>query len=223
MSKWMSVAAVVVLLGAAAGAARAQAEWDAFIVGGYTNGSLEGGSEKLLGNKNQQGFYSGVTLQLLMEDTYGFAVGVRYTRKGGGGTIDSTFAVSHYKNVTRAIGDGDITLDFVEIPLVVIIFADLNERSYFSGYAGPCIDILARAKLVGTDNGRAIDQDIKSTMQSIQLSGTIGAGYTYKFKSWDLMLDVHIWQGITKVVDGSNITTRDFSGGLGIGIPLAQR
>jgi hypothetical protein len=202
--------------------ARAQAEWDGFLIGGYTKGSLKGGSEELLGNETEHGFHAGALFQLRLADSYGVAVAVRYTSKGGGGSIDSTFAVVNFANVTRAVGNADITLDYIEIPLTFVALIDATDNSYFRAYLGPSVDILVRAHLKGDVEGEPIDQDIKSTLQSVQLSGTVGAGFVYEFASWRLMLDAHYWQGVTKAVQGADIKTRDFGAGIGVGIPLAR-
>ena len=138
------------------------------------------------------------------------------------GTIDSTFAIATFKDVTRAIGSADITLDYVEIPVVFVVFGNLSENSYLRGYIGPSVNILTRARMEGVIDHSPIDHDIKSDLQATQVSGVLGAGYTYEFKGWRLALDVRYWQGITKLVDGPDIKTREFDAGVGVGIPLAR-
>jgi hypothetical protein len=221
MKKWICIAIVLVVVAFGA-EARSQAEWDAFVAGGLTRGSLSGGSEGLLGEDTRYGFNIGLRFQLRMDQLYGFEAGVRYTRKGGGGTIDSTFAIATFKDVTRAIGSADITLDYVEIPVVFVVFGNLSENSYLRGYIGPSVNILTRARMEGVIDHSPIDHDIKSDLQATQVSGVLGAGYTYEFEGWRLALDVRYWQGITKLVDGPDIKTREFDAGVAVGIPLAR-
>jgi opacity protein-like surface antigen len=217
---WIILAGL--LLACTANEVGAQAEWDFFALGGYTRGNLRGGSENLLGAESKNGFSAGVQAQLRLNDAYGFDVGLRYLRTGGGGIIDSTFAVYNFKDVVRPIGNAVVTLDYVELPATFVFFFDTTESSYLRAYLGLSLNILVRAHATGDVEGEPIDQDLKDSMQSAQGAGLIGAGYVYEFDSWRLIADAYYSQGLTKVTNEPNIKARMFAVTFGVGIPLAR-
>jgi len=197
-------------------------EYDLFLIGGYNHSNLTGGNDRLLGNDPDHGFIAGAGVQLRMQDTYAIDVGLRYAREGGGGTIDSTFAVPNLKDVTEAVGSADVVLDYVQIPIMFSFLQDLNESSYIRFFLGPSLNMLVRARLKGTASGKSIDQDIKHTMQSAQVAGVVGAGYVVDFDTWRLSADVSYSQGLSTVTNSGDIKTRSFRATVGVGIPLAR-
>lgn len=225
MKSWTIATAVAALmLWITAGNVSAQTwpEWDMFFLGGYTSGRLTGGSDRLLGEDHKDGFAGGVGVQLRMQDAYAVEIEIGYTRKGGGGTIDSTFAVPNLKDVTKAVGEADVSLDYIRIPIVLAGIMDVTNSSYLRLYAGPCLNLLTRAHLTGTVEGKGVDQDIKGTLQSAEVSGLIGASYVYDLETWRLIVDANYSEGFSKVTNAGDIKTRTFALEAGVGIPLAR-
>jgi len=200
----------------------AQTGFDLFVLGGYAHGKLDGGADKVLGNKSKDGFTAGTNLQLRLADTYGVAIGLRYTRAGGGGLIDSTFIIPHFYKEYRAIGETEITLDRLEVPLVFIFFIDVTPTSYIRAYLGPSLNFVVRAHANGVVDGKPVEQDLKDTMQSSHVSGLVGAGYVYEYKRLRFMLDAVYSQGLTKVTNDPDVKTRTYQIALGVGIPLSE-
>jgi opacity protein-like surface antigen len=225
MRSWtIAAAAAALMLWITAGNVSAQTwpEWDMFFLGGYANGRLTGGSDRLLGQDHKDGFTGGVGVQLRLQDAYAVEIGLGYLRKGGGGTVDSTFAVPNLKDVTKAVGEADVSLDYIQIPIVLAGIMDLTNSSYLRLYAGPCLNLLTRAHLTGTVEGESVDQDIKSTMQSAEVTGLIGASYVYDLETWRLVFDANYQEGFSKVTNAGDIKTRTFEIQAGVGIPLAR-
>lgn len=202
--------------------AHAQIEWDAFLDGGYSRGNLTAGSDNLLGTDIRNGFTTGVSAQLSIQDTYVFEIGMRYTRKGGGGEIDSTFAVENLTDVPTVVGGVDIALDYVEIPLTAGVRYDTSEHGYVRGYLGPVMNILTRARAAGDVEGRHFDQDLKDSMKSVMWEGTVGAGYVYEFDRFSVTAGVRFSQGLAQATNGPDIKPRTFTATIGVGIPLVS-
>ncbi len=200
----------------------AQPEWDLLVYGGYTNSTFSGGSDRVLGEDAKHAFTTGLGFQLRMTEDYGFEAGVRFARKGGGGTIDSTFSILTVRNLTEPIGNADITLDYVEIPLSFIFFVDASPSSYFRAYLGPSLNFLLRAHTTGEVDGRPIDQDLKSTMQTSQVFAFLGGSYVYEFNRLSVIVDARYSRGLTQVTSGPDVKLAGFEATVGIAIPLAR-
>lgn len=222
MKAFAGTVAIAAVLSLATPPARAQVAWDAFFDGGYSRGNLAAGSDNLLGSDPRNGFTAGASVQLSLQDAYAFEVGVRYTRKGGGGKIDSTFAVENFTNVPMVVGSVDIALDYVEIPLTAAFRFDANEHSYVKGYLGPVFNILVRARATGDVEGTRFDEDLKDSMKNVMVEGMVGAGYVYEFDRWSLTADVRFSQGLAQATNDNDIKTRTFLATVGVGIPLVR-
>jgi opacity protein-like surface antigen len=202
--------------------AYAQQEWDLFAIGGFTRSTLTGGSDKLLGNEARSGFAGGIGLQLRMADYYGFELGLRYARTGGGGVIDSSFAIVATRRLTKPIGNADVNLDYVELPLTFLFLIDVNEASYFRAYIGPSLNILIRAHFSGVVDGQTVQENIKDSMQTSQVTILFGGSFVYNFKSFTAIADARYSQSVTAMTTGPDIKSKVFAATLGIGIPLAR-
>lgn len=202
--------------------AHAQQSLDVIFYGGYTNSTFSGGNDKVLGEDSKNGFTAGAGIQLQLADYYGIEAGLRFARKGGGGVIDSTFVIPSVRRLTKPIGNADITLDYMEVPLSFVMLIDMNEASYFRAYLGPSINILLRARTTGEIDGEPIDEDIKSTMQTAHVTGFVGGSFVYKFTRLSVMLDARYSRGLTNVTDGPDVKTTGFELAAGIAIPLAS-
>lgn len=205
--------------------ARSQPYWDMAITGGWNRASLSGGGAKLLGDDPLNKFNVGVAFLLRADEELGFEFGVRYSRKGGSGTIDTTYAIPNFKNVTAPIGDAEVTLDYIEIPILIAGILQTGESAYVRGYAGPCLGILVSADAKGVMSGEPYEEDISDTLDNIDFALDFGASFVYAFGAWSGMIDGRYAIGLNSIDDSNldiEIKTRTWEVSLGVLIPLAH-
>lgn len=203
----------------------AQPYWDLAISGGWNNASLSGGDAKLMAQDPLNTFNVGVAFLLRADEEFGFEFGIRYSRKGGTGTIDSTFAIPNFKNVTASIGDAEVTLDYIEIPLLLAGILPTGKTSYLRGYAGPSLGILVSADAKGTMNGEPYESDISDVLNNIDFAIAVGGSFVYEFGSWSAMADGRYVIGFTSIDKSdldTDIKTQTWEASLGVLIPLAH-
>ena len=199
--------------------------WDLAITGGWNNSTLSGGAEKLLGSETLNMFNFGAALLLRVNEEVGFEFGVRFSRKGGTGTIDTTYSIPNFKNVTEQIGDAEVTLDFIEFPFLLAGMLPTGQSGYLRGYAGASLGILVNADVEGTLRGQDFEADISDLVKDIEFDIVLGASYVYEFSSWSAIGDGRYSLGLNSLDDSDLdmvLKTRTWEVSLGVLIPLAR-
>lgn len=227
MREWIPLAAAIALVGLAATAtpARSQPRWDLLATGGWSNGSLSGGRDKLLGTETRNGFTAGAAALLRVGDELGFEFAARYVQKGGTGTISETYSVPNFSNVTVEIGSASVELDYVQLDILIAGILDTSAKSYLRGYIGPSLGVLVKADVHGVVNGEPFDAEIKDKLKSVDWTPTVGASFHYDLGRVDAVVDGRFAMGISSIDDSGgdfDIKTRTWQVSLGVGIPLAE-
>jgi len=220
----IALTAALVLAALASAPAHAQ-RWDLLVSGGWSNGNLSGGRDKLLGTETRNGFTAGVGALLRADDELGFEFAARYVQKGGTGTISETYAVPNFSNVTEEIGQATVAADYVQIDILIAGILDTSAKSYLRGYIGPSLGVLVKANADGVIDGEPFEQDMKDNFKSVDWTPTIGASFHYDVGAVALVLDGRFSMGISSIDDTAgdhDIKTRTWQVSLGAAIPLAD-
>jgi len=226
MNKWTACAGVLALALVAAITVplQAQPRWDLLVTGGWSNGNLSGGRDKLLGTETRNGFTAGAAA-LLRSDEIGFEFATRYVQKGGTGTISETYAVPNFSNVTTEIGSASVELDYVHIDILIAGIFDTSTKSYLRGYIGPSLGVLLSADVNGVVNDEPFEAEIKEKLKPVDWTPTVGASFHYDLGRVSAVVDGRFSMGISSIDDSGgdyNIKSRTWQVSLGIGIPLAE-
>jgi opacity protein-like surface antigen len=227
MKKWTTLvgAFVAAALATIALPVQAQPRWDLLVTGGWSNGNLSGGRDKLLGTETRSGFTAGAAALLRANDELGFEFAARFVQKGGTGTILETYSVPNFSNVTTEIGQASVELDYVHFDILIAGILDTSMNSYLRGYIGPSLGVLVSANVHGVADGEPFDADMKDKLKSVDWTPTVGASFHYDFGSVSAAVDGRYSMGIFSIDDSGgdyDIKTRTWQISLGIGIPLAE-
>ena len=201
-----------------------EARWDLFITGGWSRGMINDRDKLVANDQEVNGYTAGVAAQLRIYDEFAIEAGVRYTQKGGKGTIDSTFSVPNFANVTQPIGSATVELDYIELPLLFAFIWETSYDSYLRGYFGPSINWLVRSHVTGVSGGQPIDQDMDDVLSNAEWTVVVGASFNYNFDSWQALIDGRWVMGLSSIDDVSEdiaMRTETWEFSLGVGIPLA--
>lgn len=201
-----------------------EARWDLFISGGGSNSVLNDRDKLVANDQSIHGVTVGVAFQLRIYDEFGIDAGIRYTEKGGAGTIDSTFTIPHSANVTKQIGSAVVELDYIEFPLLFAFIWETSYDSYLRGYFGPSINWLVSSKVTGVVEGQPFEGDLDGEISNAEWTVVVGASFNYNFGGWQALVDYRFVAGISGIENGApdislNTQTHEFS--LGVGFRLA--
>jgi hypothetical protein len=208
-----------------AGDARAdEARWDMFISAGWSNSLLNDRDNLVANDQSVNGGTYGVSFQLRIYDEFAIDAGIRYTEKGGSGTIDSTFSVPHFANVTQQIGAATVELNYIEFPLLFAWVIETSYDSYLRAYIGPSVAWLVSSKVTGVTSGQPFESDLDGEVSNAEWCGVVGASFNYNFGGWQALIDYRYVNGISGIENGSpeislNTQTHEFT--LGVGFKLA--
>jgi len=180
-----------------AGAVQAQPYWNVWLEGGWANGKLNAGGTLTTVDQSHDGYIAGLQTQLRIYDEFGFGLGVRYTQKGGKGTIDTTYSVPNQANLTEQIGSAVVDIDMIEIPILFSYILDVGANSWVRAYLGPSINIVINSHVTGVRSGQPIDEDLDGYIQTAEWAGIFGASWNYDFDKWSLLVDYRFVAGIT--------------------------
>ena len=213
-----AVIVVAVLGSLMAGSVQAQPYWNVWLEGGWANGSLNRGGTLTEVENSHNGYIVGLQSQLRIYDAFGIGLGIRYTQKGGEGTIDSTFSIPNYGNVTEPIGSAVVAIDMIEIPITISWILDVGASSWVRAYIGPSINIVVNSHITGERSGQPIDDDLDSYIQSAEWAGMFGVSWNYDFDKWALMVDYRYVAGLTDLTDSDDIKSQTHELVIGLGL-----
>lgn len=209
------VAALCVMVAAPA---QAQPYWNVWLQGGWTNAKLNPADKLTDEWSSINGYTVGVESQVRLWDAFGLGLGVRYVQKGGQGTIDSTYSIPNYKNVTETIGSAELTVDMIEIPITFSYIFDVGAFSWVRAYFGPSIGIVVNSNVTGDRDGQPIDDDISSYIQNAEYCYMFGASFNYDLTRFSLMIDYRYVAGLSDLTEGDDVKTQTNELAVGIGL-----
>jgi opacity protein-like surface antigen len=210
----MFVAAVMALV---VGSAQAQPYWNVWLEGGWSNSALNATSRLTETDQSHNGYLVGLQSQLRIYDEFAVGLGVRYTQKGGEGTIDSTFSTST-ANVTEPIGSAVVDIDMIEIPITISYILDVGVNSWVRFYFGPSINIIINSHLTGVRSGQPIDEDIDDYIQDAEWAGMFGVSWNYDFDKWALLVDYRYVAGLSDLTASDEVKSQTHELAVGLGL-----
>ena len=228
MRKWIPgvVAAVMLLAFVLPNTAMAQ-NWNLRLYGGLSNSNFYGGS-KIFGSEDRNGLSAGLAAEYirLEGDPWGFEFGLAYVDKGATGQIEYNPVDPETPLPPDFNYDGSMELGYIELNFLFVAHIDTGKKTGVKVYLGPSLGNLISAKAKGTSNGENVDEDIKDSLDTFDFGITAGAGFSYEFDKFSLVLDARTVMGGTSIAKedlNADLKTRTYMFLAGIEIPLTGR
>ena len=215
-----AVIVAAVLSGLMVGAVQAQPYWSVWLEGGWANGNLNNTGSLSEVQNSHDGYIAGLQSQLRIYDEFGIGLGIRYTQKGGEGTIDSTFSIPNYANVTEQIGSAVVDIDMIEIPITFSYILDVGANSWVRAYMGPSINIIINSNVKGATSTQEVDQSLEGYIQTAEWAALFGVSYNYDFDKWAFLVDYRYVAGLTNLTDSETEEVKTQTHELVIGLGL---
>jgi len=220
MKRIAGAAIVVAVLGSLmAGSVQAQPYWNVWLEGGWSNGNLNNTGSLSDVSSTHNGYIVGLQSQLRIYDEFGIGLGVRYTQKGGEGTIDSTFSTPDY-NTTEQIGSAVVDIDMIEIPITLSYILDVGANSWVRAYLGPSINIIINSNLKGATSTQSVDESLEGYIQTAEWAGMFGVSYNYDFDKWAFLVDYRYVAGISNLTNDETVEIKSQTHELVVGLGL---
>jgi len=199
--------------------------WSLPIRAGWSNASITGSNQ--MGSESVNGFVGSLGAELRFNKDFGIEFDIAYAQKGAKGTITNEVANSPSNPPQQNIFtfEGETSLDYVEFWAVLVGHLEVAKKAELKGYAGVALANLVSAEASGTANGTPVSFDLKDTLNSVDFTGIIGAGFAYDVGSVVLTIDFITDLGLTSInesVVADDFKTRAYYTMLGVVIPLSD-
>lgn len=222
----VAIAATIALLYPVSSAAQA---WYLDFYGGWCYSNLSGSQSSLTDGGYKSGFAGGVSGELMLNEDWGWEIGLWYTMKGSKGNFQNTESNIGFLPGSDDSFDGSISLDYIQIPILVNVYFPVAETSRIRGFIGPTFAFLTRAEAdgtyqVGTSEPTSGTRDIKDSFDDADITVMIGAGGQFKLDRVTLMLDFRWDIGATDIAkqESATVRTNSIMITVGVGIPLVR-
>ena len=204
-------------------AASAQ-EWLLDIYGGWSYSNLTGGSSSLLGGDYKSGFGGGVSGELKLNEDWGWEFGLWYIQKGTQGVWGTGSTNNGFLPDQNDTFDGTVSLDYIELPILVNVYFPVGETANIRGFLGPAFAFLVRSEANGKLNGTDETIDISDDIDDADITFMIGAGGQWDVGRVNVLLDFRWDIGTTNIskVPDTQLRTSTLLVTAGIGIPLTK-
>jgi opacity protein-like surface antigen len=204
-------------------AASAQ-EWLLDIYGGWSYSNLTGGSSSLLGGDYKSGFGGGVGGELKLNEDWGWEFGLWYVQKGTQGVWGTGSTNNGFLPDPNDVFDGTVSLDYVELPILVNVYFPVGDAANIRGYIGPAFAFLVRSEASGTLNGTDGTIDVEDKFDDADITVMIGAGGQWDVGRVNVLLDFRWDIGTTNIskVPDTVLRTSTILVTAGIGIPITS-
>ena len=213
-------AAALVLLPNPAAAQR----WDMNVYGGWSYSNLSGGSTTLADGNYTSRFGAGAGAELRLNEDWGWEFGLWYIQKGTQGTFTASPSDPAFFPQPNQTFDGNVNLDYVEVPILVNVYFPVGDKANVRGYIGPTFSFMTSAKVDGTLDGQSTNQDISDKLDDADFTIMIGAGGEWHLSRVDLLLDFRWDWGLTNItkVDGVELRNSTVLITAGVGFSLTK-
>lgn len=233
-----TVLVIVSVLAMAATAASASPTWEVVVAGGLNVTNLYGndtsgditfdvptvGVTTFKGNIDNYdvGFATGALLNLYLTDRVGLQSGLMFDRKGGKGK-----ASLQAGGLGTISADIDVTLDYMEIPLALLVKIPAGTSVDFHVLGGGVVSFNTNAEISASAYGASESADIGDYTKNVDFGVLLGAGLSIPVQRVALVLDARWTLGLTKAGDilgqSLDIKNNAFSFLFGVGVPLGYR
>ena len=199
-------------------------EWLLDIYGGWSYSNLTGGSSSLLGGDYKSGFGGGVSGELKLNEDWGWEFGLWYIQKGTQGVWGTGSTNNGFLPDQNKVFDGSVSLDYIELPILVNVYFPVGETANIRGYIGPAFAFLVRSEANGSLNGDDETIDMEDNIDDADITVMIGAGGQWDVGRVNVLLDFRWDIGTTNIskVEDTSLRTSTFLVTAGIGIPLTK-
>jgi hypothetical protein len=198
--------------------------WYLDLYAGWSYSDLTGKQSPLNNGSYKSGFAGGAGAELMLNEDWGWEFGLWYIQKGTKGLFQNNESNIGFLPGTDDVFDGTVSLDYVEIPILVNVYFPVGETARIRGFIGPTFSFLTRAEADGTFNGESGTEDIKDDFDDADITVMIGAGGQFKLQRVNILLDFRWDIGTTNIskVPDTEIRTSTIMVTLGVGIPLTS-
>jgi hypothetical protein len=210
-----------------------ESEYGTFDLGGgyYMVGSITQAFDE-----SKLGFVGGVYAMIRINKRFGIRLEGLYTQKGGtgnnSGSLDVYDPADTYVATLDVSGENTVTLDYVEVPLLVVVSLPVGSAATFDLFAGPALAFNTKAELeiettvsaFGDSETERETIDVKDDLEETDFGGVLGAGFTFPMNTVVLFAEARMTYGFSDAdkFDDSEIKNTALGITVGIGIPLAK-
>ncbi len=225
MKKHLLLTAVIVAAIAVGTPLVASAQiWNLNIYGGWSYSDISGARTALTSGGYTSGFGGGVGAELRLNEDWGWEFGLWYIQKGTQGTFTAGNDNTGFFPEPTSTFDGTISLDYVELPILVNLYFPVGRTADIRAYIGPAFAFLTKSNATGTLDGEPVDQGMSDIFDDADFTFMIGAGGQWKLEKVNLMLDFRWDIGATNVsnVEGTEMRNNTVLITMAVGIPLSS-
>lgn len=225
MKKQLILIAVIVAVIAVMTPPGASAQvWNLNLYGGWSYSDISGGGTVLSDAGYSSGFGGGLGAELRLNQDWGWEFGLWYIQKGAQGTLTAGNDNTGFFPTPTSTFDGSISLDYVQVPILVNVYFPVGKKVDIRGFIGPTFAFLTSAKANGTLDGEAVDNDVSDIFDDADITVMIGAGGQWRLEKINLMLNFAWDIGVSNIanVEGVEMKNNTVLITAGVGIPLAS-
>jgi hypothetical protein len=187
-------------------------------LGGGTGGFVDLSSYRITGDMRDTrvGFTGGIFATVHMARMFGFQLEALYAQKGGSGQVAVTQG-----GVTIIDTEVTLELDYIELPVLVVVFFPLGGITEVSGFGGVSFGFNTSAKATGSGGSVDIDGLVKGT----DYSAVLGLGASFKVGSVMIVADGRWTYGLDSIDNtprGGDIHNSTITLMTGIAFPLGM-
>ena len=198
--------------------------WNLNLYGGWSYSNISGASTALANGDYKSGFGGGLGAELRLNQDWGWEFGLWYIQKGTQGTMTAGDDNTGFFPTPTSTFDGTISLDYVQVPILVNVYFPVGKKVDIRGFIGPTFAFLTNSNASGTLDGEPVDQGMSDIFDDADITVMIGAGGQWRLEKINVMLNFAWDIGVSNIskVDGTEMRNSTVLITAGIGIPLTS-
>ncbi len=198
--------------------------WNLNLYGGWSYSNISGARTVLTDGGYKSGFGGGVGAELRLNEDWGWEFGLWYIQKGTQGTLTAGNDNTGFFPEPTSTFDGTISLDYVQVPILVNVYFPVGKTADIRGFIGPTFAFLTKSNADGTLDGEPIDQGMSDIFDDADITVMIGAGGQWKLEKVNIMLNFAWDIGVTNIsnVEGTEMRNNTVLITAAVGIPLSS-
>jgi len=198
--------------------------WNLNLYGGWSYSTISGGGTALADGGYNSGFGGGLGAELRLNEDWGWEFGLWYIQKGTQGTVTAGDDNTGFFPTPTSTFDGNISLDYVEVPILVNVYFPVGKKVDIRGFIGPTFAFLTKSNASGTVDGEPVDTGLGEIFDDADITVMIGAGAQWRLEKINLMLDFAWDIGVSNIskVENTEMRNNTVLINVGIGIPLSS-
>lgn len=222
MRKFVALTAMAVLVALSLPMAASAQQWNLNLYGGWSYANMTGGSSSLLGGDYKSGFGGGLGGELRLNEDWGWEFGLWYVQKGTKGAWETAATGEDFLPRPTDRFDGTVSVDYIELPILVNVYFPVTEEASVRGYIGPAFAFAVRREANGDLNASDTTVKLDDALDDADITVMIGAGGQWELSRVNIMLDFRWDIGATNMskIEGTTLRTSAVLVTAGVGIPL---